>query len=60
MFVSFVQSTIEIWKSYSGTTQHELLVLNIVGMHQRFKCDRYQLWLVPVPEVYAFCLGIIM
>jgi len=60
MFVSFVQTAIEIWKLYSSATQRELLVLHIAGMHKRFKGDKYQLWLVPVSGIYAFCLGITM
>jgi len=60
MFVSFVQTAIEIWKLYSGATQRELLVLHIAGMHQRFKCDKYQPWLVPVTEIYAIYFSIIM
>jgi hypothetical protein len=62
MFVSFVQTAIEIWKLYSGATQRELLVLHIGGMHKRFKCDKYHPWLVPVPvpEIYVFYVGIIL
>jgi len=60
MFVSFVQTAIEIWKLYSGATQRELLVLNIAGMHQRYKCDKFQPWLVHMPEIYAIYLSIIM
>jgi len=60
MFVPFVQTAIEIWKMYSGATQRELLLLHVAGVHQRFKCDKYQAWLVPVPKIYAFYLGIIM
>jgi len=60
MFVSFVQTAIEIWKLYSGATERELLVLHIAGMHQWLKGDKYHPWLVPVPEIYAFYLGIIM
>jgi hypothetical protein len=60
MFVSFVQTAIEIWKLYIGATERELLVLHIAGMHKRFKCDKYHPWLVPVPEIYALYLRIIM
>jgi hypothetical protein len=59
MFVSFVQTAIEIWKLYSGAAQRELLILHIAGMHKRFKCDKYQPWLVPVPGIYVFYVGVI-
>ena len=40
MFVSFVQTAIEIWKPHSGATQRELLVLHVAGMHEGFKCNK--------------------
>jgi hypothetical protein len=40
MFVSFVQTAIEIWTLCSGATQHELLLLHSAGMHQGLKCTK--------------------
>lgn len=38
MFVSFVQTAIEIWTLCSGATQHELLLPHSAEMHQGLKC----------------------
>jgi hypothetical protein len=60
MFVSFVQTAIEIWTLCSGATQRELLLLRSAGMHQGLKCiKRYitlavgihaKLWVLDSPK----------